>query len=310
MEITRYDVPFDYKEIVDLWAEVFGIDEARLEEVQVDGSEVEYNRDFVYVAKDSGVILGVIHGTIPIDYPTFCGLSGMCTTNEARGKGVGRELFAKISNDLEQMGVETAFLGTSNMIAAKLYANNGFAFYPGTYIMYRQRCGGIVDLQKEYLTETFGKYKIVDGNQSFRIPVIPLVLNSQSGMICDVNTQISINVFIQKSCMGLYPRYLKLKEKGGHYFGALNERGLLGAMASVMPTDKGFRCDFFWSGNFGDAVLQLIEKCRDVVGEVYFQLADCDTEKIKMVETLGYTSTENADIEHNKCWISAKIYHK
>jgi len=132
MEIIRYDAPFEYTEVFNVWKDIFGLDEARLEELQINGSESQYNNDFVYAAKEGDTILGLVHTTIPVDYPTFCGVSGVCTTPEARGKGVGKILYAKMTEDMDKMGVKTAFLGTGNMIAAKLYGNNGFSFYPGT----------------------------------------------------------------------------------------------------------------------------------------------------------------------------------
>ena len=60
MEIVRYEAPFDYEEIFDPWTEIFGVEGAKLEEPQVDGSETKYNRDLVYVAKEGEVIPGVI----------------------------------------------------------------------------------------------------------------------------------------------------------------------------------------------------------------------------------------------------------
>ena len=307
MEIIRYESPFDYGEVVDRWTEVFGIDEARLEELQVNGSETEHNTDFVYVAKEGDTLLGTVHATIPVNYPKLCGVSGVCTTPGARGMGVGKLLFSKMVEDMDKMGVETSFLGTGNMIAAKLYGNNGFEFYPGSYIMYRQKGGKIVDFQKTTFGEKPEKFTIVEGNQSFRIPIIPLVLNS-CGSIGDINTNITTGNFSQIYCMSLYPRYLKLKENGGYYFGAVSERNLLGAMASVVGTDEGNRCDFFFSSNFAETVPQLVVKCMDVAGEVYLQIAECDMSKTRIAESMGFVTCKKVDFEYNNCAIRTKIY--
>lgn len=48
-----------------------------------------------------------------------------------------------------------------------------------------------------------------------------------------------------RSCMGLYPWYDALLAKGGHFYAAVDDRGILGAMVSTMPTENGVRADFF-----------------------------------------------------------------
>ena len=91
---------------------------------------------------------------------------------------------------------------------------------------------------------------------------------------------------------------------------ALLETCSKGAMSSVMPTDNGNRCDFFFSKNFKEAVPQLIERCEKAVGEVYLQIANSDEAKKKIAEESGFTPCEKKDFIYNNCTIPTRIYRK
>jgi len=78
----------------------------------------------------------------------------------------------------------------------------------------------------------------------------------------------------------------------------------------VMKTEIGNRCDFFWNDNFAEAVPEMIEKCREKVGEIYFQIADLSAKKIRFAEDLGYVPCESVDFAFEGCVIPTKIYRK
>lgn len=293
MEIKKYIAPFDAKEPLKHLEQIFGIEERLLEECQLNGSEAEYNKDIVYLAYENHTLLGMIHATIPHKTPYLAGLSAMFTTPAARGKGIGNILFKAIVDELSALGVRLAVLGTSNPIAAKLYTKYDFAFHQGSNVMTRFSDGYMVDFSNDYYRFPKGKITVQMGDPSMRIPIVPLVLQSDFPLILDINTKIFNSTTItQRSCMGLYPRYMDLKENGGEYYCAFDEAGTLGAVASVSPQiDGAFRADFFSLPAFESAISEIIRKIEDAFGNVYFEIAKSDTVKKKHLEEIGFKSS-------------------
>ncbi len=311
MELLRYESPFDCGEVLKLWEEVFGLEEAILETPQVDGSEQTENYDVVFVAKENGQLLATIHGTIPKSMPTICGLSAMCTTPAARGKGLGRVLFSKIVAEMEALGVKTMFLGTGNLIAAKLYKSCGFSYLPGSKVMVRFASGDLVDFQREMSTAKPETITISPGSAKMRIPLIPLALYRGAYIILDCNTNlINCECITQSSCMSLYPRYMKLVEKGGAFWEARSETGVLGAVASVLPTEKGMRADFFCCDGFSEAIKPLLACCENHAGDIYLQIAQTDTKKKKIAEELGFRPDHTDSLSYKGLTIPCTVFKK
>ncbi len=310
MEIIRYTSPFPYEGVLSLIEETFGKSEAMLELPQMNGAEVEQNTDWIYVAKEGKTILGTVHATIPKKDSRICGVSGVCTTHAARGKGIGKALFARMMADIDAAGVRVSLLGTGNPVAVKLYESFGFRYLVCSGVMVRFRDCSIVDFTQGTYSDKPDKIHIVDGSADFRIQIIPLAMLAGQGLL-DCNTNLfGKGFFSQSCCMSLFQRYLTLKQNGGHYFGAVGDNNQLGAMASTMPTEKGVRADFFYSSTYAQAVPQLLNKCEEVSGEVYLQLLNSDKGKIAIAEELGYCAIEDV-MQSNGAWTApAKIYRK
>ncbi len=309
MEIKRYTPPFDHEPILKLWGEIFGKAEAELERPQIDGTESAYNEDITFVAQEDGVILGTVHVTIPKIGPKLCGVGGVCTTLAARGKGVGKWLFGAVMEELDRDGVEAMVLGTGNLVAAKLYHGFGFAFRPGSNVMMRYAKGDTVDFERELFAPP-AQVQVVEGNPSMRIPLVPLVLHRSKLMVLDCNTALVNSAHLtQLSCMGLYPKCMDLMARGGHCFGAVSDRGVLGGMASVEPTPEGMRADLFFCDSFAHAAPQLLDACRQAAGgEVYLQIADGDTAKKQLAEQLGFHPAEKTTLPCREFQMSGTIY--
>lgn len=315
MELVRYTAPFDCADMLQILADIFGEYEAILETPQLDGTEQDQNLDIVYLAKEDNMILGTIHATIPKAFPTLCGISAMCTTAQARGKGIGRILFAKIVEELEQLNVKTMFLGTGNMIAAKLYHSLGFSYLPCSNVMVRFSEGDLVDFNRVMYQPEPASCRIEPGNASMRIPIIPLILHKGPFMMLDCNTNLmDCSRIPQFSCMSLYPRYLNLASEGGAFWGAYSESGVLGAIASVKPTDLGMRADFFGCNSFSDALPALMMQCearaKEHSAELYLQIADADCAKQKWAATCGYHRTQDIIMNMNDLLLPCGIYRK
>jgi hypothetical protein len=89
--------------------------------------------------------------------------------------------------------------------------------------------------------------------------------------------------------MGLYPRYEALRKRGGDYFMAFDEEGMLGAVGSVAPQDDGyFRGDFFSLPSFDSVVPEIIKKIEEFSSKVYFEIAKSDKNKERILKENGY----------------------
>ena len=297
MEITCRFVPYKSTEALALIEQIFGADEAELETCQLNGSECAHNLDIVYEARENGRLVGMIHATIPKEAPAICGLSAMCTDPQHRGAGIGRLLFERIVDEMDRLGVETAFLGTGNPLAAKLYRSTGFSYLFGSGVMARCHNADITDFVKRtYLTEP-KQVKVVSGSAALRIPMIPFIVLGGIQKVLDINTDLFNSGFAtQLSCMSLYPRYQALTQKGGNYWAAVNEQGIPCAMMSVLPTEEGSRLDFCCSQNVCDNFSQIFHSVVSGSEPLYMQIADIDVKKQRLAEKIGFRKGEPASI--------------
>lgn len=307
IKLIRRCAPYVATAALKLLEDTFGIDEVLLEAPQLSGKEIAVNKDIVWEAWDGDLLVGTIHATIPLNCPHICGLSAMATHPSVRGKGLGRVLFAKILEEIDSQGVTTAFLGTSNPIAAKLYHSLGFSFLPGSHVMVRYLKGDTVDFALEHYSPICEDVAIHKDTSAIRIPLIPLTVIGSKTKVLDINTGLfHRDLVTQRSCMGLYPRYDKLLEKGGHFYAAFDKPGTLGAMLSTVPTEDGIRADFFCCEGFADVIAQLLERCGE---KVYLQIAECDEEKQAFAKKLGFSPASEASMfPCGDVWLPFRIY--
>jgi len=309
MELIRRIVPYDASAALKLLEDTFGYEEVAVEAPQLMGKESTVNTDIVWEAWEGNQLLGTIHATIPKVCPTICGLSAMATHPSARGKGLGRVLFAKIIEEFESQGVTTAFLGTSNPIAAKLYHSLGFSFLSGSHVMVRYSHGDTVDYCREYFSPVREDCRILKDDSAIRIPMIPLTLMGGNTKVLDVNTGLFHRDFVtQRSCMGLYPRYDALLKNDGHFYAAVDDSGIVGVILSTMPTELGIRADFFCCDGFESILPILLDACNE---DVYLQVAECDAKKQELVQKLGFSPA--GEVELLPCgdvWLPFRFYKK
>ena len=289
MEIKKLIAPFDALDALEHLELIFGIEERQLEECQLNGRETDFNKDIVYLAYENDTLLGMIHATIPVRMSCLAGLSAMFTTEAARGKGIGNRLFEKIVDEVSMHGVRLTVLGTSNPVAAKLYSKFGFGFCPGSNVMARFSGGNMVDFARDYYQKAIGTPEVLRGDPSMRIPIVPLVLQTDYGLILDINTGIfNSSTITERSCMGLFPRYEALRKHGGEYYMAVDQAGTLGAVSSVSPQNNGaVRADFFSLPAFESVVPSMIHKIEDEFGKVYFEIACGDKTKERVLTENG-----------------------
>lgn len=312
MEIKKLIAPFDASDALEHLEQIFGIEERLLEECQLNGSETEFNKDIVYLAYENDTLLGMIHATIPIRMSCLAGLSAMFTTEVARGKGIGNGLFEKIVDEVSMHGVRLTVLGTSNPVAAKLYSKFGFGFCPGSNVMARFSRGDMVDFARDYYQKAAGTPKILRGDPSMRIPIVPLVLQTDYGLILDINTGIFNSTTItERSCMGLFPRYEMLRKHGGEYYMAVDQAGTLGAVSSVSPQNNGaVRVDFFSLPAFESVIPSTIHKIEEEFGKVYFEIAYSDKTKERLLTESGLKAIGESTCIAGEFMIPTIIYSR
>ncbi len=308
MDIVLHEAPFDAGEVLRLWSDVFGPDEAAFEAPQLDGSEAEDNLDLVLTARESGTLLGAIHATIPVCAPVLAGLSGMAVAPDARGRGLGRRLFSGILEEIDRRGVRAAYLGTGNPVAAKLYRSLGFAFLPGSNVMARYAEGDTIDFERAAFGKAQGDFAVEEGSAAMRIPLIPLTLRRGEQIVLDQNTGFANSAeMTQISCMGLYSAYQKLAARGGRFWGARDGRGVLGAVMSAAPEPEGPVADFFCCESFAGAVPLLMERCWSAVGRCRLRLAEADTAKTALAESMGFREAASSPIRLRRFSVPGRI---
>ena len=288
-ELQKWTSPCDAREALALWAEAFGEAEAALEAPQLDGSEAGENLDLLFALREDGVLVGTLHATISRENPALCGLSGMCVAPEYRGRGLAGRLLGDMLKELSARGVRTAFLGTDNPVAARLYRRFGFSFLPGSNVMARYMGDGAADGEFRRFGWAEGPFRLEEGSPKARIPLIPLALHRGSQLLLDANAGLlSCAEVTQRSCMGLYPKYAAIRQAGGAFFCAWDAAGTLGAVASALPIGEGVRADFFCCDAFYPAVSGLLSMCEARFGAVSLWIARDDAGKRNCVEQLGY----------------------
>jgi GNAT superfamily N-acetyltransferase len=296
-------------EAIGLLSRIFGETEGRLEEEQLFGKELPFNTDVLFTAKEDGLLLGTCHLTIPHSFAPIGGLSGLCTSEEARGRGVGKNLFRMAVEEADARLVQTLFLGTSNPMAASLYMQFGFSFVTGSNVMVRCTRKFLSDFYQDSYSPSPVTY--VEGDASFRIPVIPLVLSRGRDLLMDANTAIFSSAAVtQPSCMGLYPRYIDLMANGGSFFGARHASGALCAMASRMPTPAGTRLDAFAFPGFEPELPGLVSCLPTPAEDGYAQIATADTAKESMFAALGFQPETCVDFSVSVFKVSSRIWRK
>ena len=319
VEILR--VPFDgAEEILDNLANIFGEQERELESPQLLGKELEHNTDIVVRVTDDGKIVGSVHATIPRCNPEIAGLSAMFTSPEVRGKGIGKLVFGTMISELEKRQVKTMFLGTEAPVAEKLYASFGFRYLYGSGVMIRTRSGGPIDFYRERFSKTVKEFTVSQMNADMRIPIIPLALTRLDYKVYDANIGLANPYFItQRSCMGLYQKYLSCFSRGGKAFVSVDESGILGAVATLMPDEDGnFRFDAFSHPSFSPSVSQLFEYAlshfdsTDTTpvskNKVYIDVAKTDLEKIRALTELGMKISSSIDLHIGEFSIAGYRY--
>lgn len=293
------------EEVLKTLCDTFGPEEEKLERRQLLGIESEYNEDYLFVAFEDGKLLGNIHLTINLSNHAFGCLGGLVTLPEARGRGIATKLFGEACDFFDSLGGELLLLGTSNMLAARIYEKFGFKFISGTAIMARVKDGSYFDFCKSIYSEK--EYTIEEMDDGCRVPIIPLIAERGRDLLMDYNAKILNNKYAtQNSCSGLYPRFLDIKKSGRVFVAKLKNQGVC-AVLTERILDGVSNIDCFAYSGFENVLPELLTKVLEK-GKVYSAiLSKKDEEKIGLFKNFGFVVKKECGFEFNNLYLSCNV---
>ena len=260
------------------------------------GKEAKHNRDIVYVARKDGQPAGTAHLTICKSDPSLGGLGGVLTDPEFRGMGIATRLCCMVRDDFRAWGGRALFLGTDNPVAFRVYRRCGWRKLAGANVMVLMTNG---ESPEGFLEGYFGKRRrvtIIGATPAVRIPMIPLIVAPHDWELLDANAGIcSTRYAIQKSCMGLYPRYEMIPAGGkGAWFAACADDGRTVGLATARLRDSGeCQVDGFVHENFADEwrpLMRSIMGWAEEAGEagLLAEVSVEDEDKGALFESFGF----------------------
>ncbi len=221
-------------------------------------NEKKFNRDFVFIVRHNNSVVSTAHLTISRFDRKLGGIGEVATAGEFRGRGLAKVLCNMAISEFEKQGGKCLFLGTNNPAAARLYHSLGWKYIPGSRVMVRFSDGNKeIDLflngRKKFRNK---KTVIFKGDARFRLQIIPLILFPFDEIVLDLNAGLfSTRWFVQKSCMGLYPRYEKIDESGA-WFVALSGKNVVGLSSVKLNDDRCAQIDGFCLPETGEKVMK------------------------------------------------------
>ena len=237
MRVEQYTAPIPPDlalALSSLWQQIFQSDYESRDDI-LKGKEKHANKDTLYVARQDGKIVGTSCVTSSLAEPRIGGLGYVATHPEYRRRGIGRILCARAAEEFEAAGGQALFLGSANPLARQLYEQLDWQGLANSNVMVRlaERIDPEAFLDNYFTTEQGLDIAIVRGDCAGRITIIPVILATQQCCILDANVELfSRRIKLQKSCMGLYPRYQAIEDCGA-WFAATRADGAVVGLASV-----------------------------------------------------------------------------
>jgi len=190
------------------------------------------------------------------------GLGEVAVHEAYRGRGFAAALCRQALGTFIERGGRALFLATSNPAAFRIYHRLGWRQFAHTHVMLKLTGGGSPE---EFLVEYFAARKpvtVAEGTARDRMAMVPLIINPHDWHLLDANTQLlSTRYALQKSCMGLYPRYAALRADGrGTWFSANDADGRLVGLASVrLDDDRRALVDGFTHPRYAGCWTELLQ---------------------------------------------------
>lgn len=247
------------EELLNFWSNIFGSEYVSNQNLSsiLSGNEKKFNRDLIFIVRTSESIISTVHLTISKFDKRIGGIGEVATLNCFRGKGFAKILCRMAIEEFEKNRGKWLFLATSNPVAARIYHSLGWRYIAGTKVMLRisNNHNNIETFFNNFLLRLkTSKVKIVRGSPELRLQLIPAVLIPSDQVVLDFNSGIfSVRWFVQRYCMGLYPKYEKL-DGNGAWFVALSGKFIAG-LVSVRFYDDFAQVDGFCVPGVSEKVL-------------------------------------------------------
>ena len=300
MKQLRYEIPIS-EELIDelfpFWASIFGEVLPDIGREVFLGAEAAYSVGTLYLSREGKQLASTCFTMHSKTVPALAGFSEVATDPQFRGRGIATELCGHAVEDFRAAGGEAFFLGTVNPAAARVYHRLGWRKLAGAAVMVNV-LGGISP--EAFLVDYFaaGTAEIVEATPADRLPMIPLLLCPHDWQVLDANTRIySTRYATQKSCMGLYVRYERMRRSGGAWFVAKTAKGKVVGLATARRDEAGdCQIDGFAHARFAqvwEALVQAaLNRCSGQrSSQCYAVVSVEDEEKQSLLESLGFRRT-------------------
>ena len=300
MKPLRYTVPISedlIDELFPFWASIFGEVLPDIGRAVFLGAEETHSVGTLYLRREGKRLAGTCFAMHSKTVPALAGFSEVATDPQFRGRGIATELCGQAVEDLRAAGGEAFFLGTFNPAAARVYHRLGWRKLAGAAVMVNVLSGKSPEaFLVDYFTE--GTATIVEATPADRIPMIPLLVCPHDWQALDANTKMySTRYATQKSCMGLYVRYERIKLSGGAWFVAKTAEGKVVGLATARRDDAGdSQIDGFAHARFAEVwealVQAAINGCSGQSSSTCYAVVSVeDEEKQSLFESLGFRRT-------------------
>ena len=296
--MLRYEVPIS-EELIDelfpFWASIFGEVLPDIERAVFLGSERAYSQGTLYLKRVGEELAGTCFTMHSKSVPALAGFGEVATEPLFRGRGIATELCDQAVEDFRAAGGEAFFLGTVNPAAARVYYRLGWRKLAGAEVMANILSG---ESPEAFLVDYFqkGATTVVEASPADRVPIVPLLLCPHDWQVLDANTRMySTRYATQKSCMGLYVRYERMRVgRGGAWFVAKTAEGKVVGLSTARGDDTGScQIDAFAHARFSEAWEELVQaaigRCQEHgMGRCYAVVSVEDEEKQSWFESLGF----------------------
>jgi GNAT superfamily N-acetyltransferase len=290
------------KTLLELWQDAFQTDYGIFRSI-LRGEETAFNRDILYLAIKDDRVIGTCRLTQPVNNPELGGVGEVFTLPEFRGLGIATTLCMMAAEDFHSSEGKALFLATGNPSAALIYRRLGWIKLAGALVMVN-----IIDKEspETFLSEyyiTGRQVRIIKGTPAARIPMVPLLVTPHNWQVLDANLDLfSTRYVVQRSCMGLFPRFLRLQsEDQGSWFVAQNDFDQTVGLSSARIDGSG-RChvDGFTHHKYSSAWEDLIHESVSWAadrgsGICMARVSAEDEEKISLFEGISFRRTKKGD---------------
>ncbi len=291
-----------------LWRELFGEEEVVGTRAQFAGEETAFNGDTLYVLEVGGTLAACCHVTRRLG-TGLAMLGGVASAPAFRRQGFGRAVCEFAMDDFDQAGGEAIWLCTGNPVAADLYERIGFHYQAGAHVMARFK-NGLRGMELSKRLFPGGEGAVQAASPMMRVPMIPLICGRNNVAVLDANVALcSTGCMALGSCTGLYPRFLKVRERGGEcLFMHDKATGAVTGLATAVPMADGtLQADAFWRREYEPQAPRLVRALARRFDGQRLRFPVADDAKARVLTALGAAESAETSLSFGRFMLKAKV---